>query len=342
MDAVVHGRRVQPLAEILAEEFQERWYRDDLATLVGDGSNEETERWIAELTVARLKVPYGGALFATKSVGATFGIVLEDGESVVLKLFNRYFAHTELSAVHRCMAMATAQGYPAPRMRSELFEASPGVWGAFYAYVDGEQRDAHEPVVRRELARSLAELTALLSPCDAAELPLAGVRRESLWPPPFRLRAQAKIDNDDSRFIDAHGAAAQRAVQKSGLPLTAAHLDWGVRNVRFRDGAVCAVYDWDSLHAASEAECAGQAAAQFTAQWDFPARLTPTPDEAGAFFEEYQSARGKKFSPEERAVAAASAHYLVAWVAYNEFADGVPEGENFRGLLRNYDSYPLL
>ena len=342
MDAVVHGRRVQPLAEILAEEFQERWYRDDLATLVGDGSNEETERWIAELTVARLKVPYGGALFATKSVGATFGIVLEDGESVVLKLFNRYFAHTELSAVHRCMAMATAQGYPAPRMRSELFEASPGVWGAFYAYVDGEQRDAHEPVVRRALARSLAELTALLSPCDAAELPLAGVRRESLWPPPFRLRAQAKIDNDDSRFIDAHGAAAQRAVQKSGLPLTAAHLDWGVRNVRFRDGAVCAVYDWDSLHAASEAECAGQAAAQFTAQWDFPARLTPTPDEAGAFFEEYQSARGKKFSPEERAVAAASAHYLVAWVAYNEFADGVPEGENFRGLLRNYDSYPLL
>ena len=342
MDAVVRGKRVRPLAEILAEEFQERWYKDDLATLIGDRSDEETERWIAELTVARLKVPYGGGLFATKSVGATFGIVLEDGEPVVLKLFNGYFAHSELSAVHRCMAMATAQGYPAPQMRSDLFEASSGVWGAFYAYVDGDLRDGHEPVVRRELARSLAELTALLSPFDAADLPLTGVRRESLWPPPFRLWAQAKIDNDDSRFINAHGAAAKRTVKKSKLPLVAAHLDWGVKNVRFRDGTVCAVYDWDSLHAASEAECAGQAAAQFTAQWNFPARLTPTSDEAGAFFEEYQSARGKKFSREERAIAAASAHYLVAWVAYNELAAGVSEGENFRGLLRNYDSEPLL
>ena len=342
MDAVVRGKRVRPLAEILAEEFQERWYKDDLATLIGDRSDEETERWTAELTVARLKVPYGGGLFATKSVGATFGIVLEDGEPVVLKLFNRYFTHAELSAVHRCMAMAAAQGYPAPQMRSDLFEASSGVWGAFYAYVDGDLRDGHEPVVRRELARSLAELTALLSPFDAADLPLTGVRRESLWPPPFRLWAQAKIDNDDSRFINAHGAAAKRTVKKSKVPLVAAHLDWGVKNVRFRDGAVCAVYDWDSLHAASEAECAGQAAAQFTAQWNFPARLTPTSDEAGAFFEEYQSARGKKFSREERAIAAASAHYLVAWVAYNELAAGVSEGENFRGLLRNYDSEPLL
>src|SRR5450432_2935887 len=186
MEAVVRGRRVQPLAEILAEEFRDRAYKSDLATLVGDRSYEEIERWLEELTLAQLGARCGGGLFAMKSVGAVFGIVLENGEPAVLKLFNQSYTQSQLSAAHRCMASAAAQGFPAPRLRSELFEASPGIWGAFYAYLDGDQRDAHMPVVRRELARSLAELTALLAPLDASELPLTPTRLESLWPPPQR------------------------------------------------------------------------------------------------------------------------------------------------------------
>jgi hypothetical protein len=198
------------------------------------------------------------------------------------------------------------------------------------------------PSVRRELARSLAELTALLAPLDANELPLAPTRLDSLWPPPQRIWDRRDLENDDTRFIDEHAQAAQGAIKKSKLSRVAAHLDWGVKNVRFRDDTVCAVYDWDSLHAASEAECAGRAAAQFTAQWDIPALLTPTPDEAKAFLEEYQNARGKRFSRAERMVAAASARYLVAQVARFELCRGIPEGDNFRGLLRDYESEPLL
>jgi hypothetical protein len=342
MEAVVRGRRVQPLAEILAGEFRDRVYKSDLATLVGDRDNEAIVRFLEELTLAQLGARCTGGLFATKSVGAVFGVVLESGEPAVLKLFNQSYAQPQLAAMHRCMASAAAGGYPVPRMRSELFEASPGVWGAFYAYLDGDQRDAHLPAVRRELARSLAELTALLAPLDAAELPPTPTRLDSLWPPPQRVGHRLELDNDDTRFIDEHARAAQSAIKKSKLPRVAAHLDWGVKNVRFRDNAVCAVYDWDSLASASEAECAGRAAAHFTAQWDIPALLTPTPDEAKAFLEEYQSARGKRFSRAERAVAAASARYLVAHVARLELATGIPEGDNFRGLLRDYDSAPLL
>ena len=342
MEAVVRGRRVQPLAEILAEEFRDRAYKRDLATLVGDRSFEEIERWLEELTLEQLGARCGGGLFAMKSVGAVFGIVLENGEPAVLKLFNQNYTFTQLAATHRCMTSAAAQGYPVPRLRSELFEASPGIWGAFYAYLDGDQRDAHLPVVRRELARSLAELTALLAPLDASELPLTPTRLEALWPPPHRVWDHVELDDDESRFIDGHATAAQRAIKKSKLPLVVTHLDWGVKNVRFRDDTVCAVYDWDSLHAASEAECAGRAAAQFTAQWDIPALLTPTPDEAKAFLEDYQTARGKRFSRAERTVAAASARYLVAHVARQELATGIPEGDNFRGLLREYESAPLL
>jgi len=120
------------------------------------------------------------------------------------------------------------------------------------------------------------------------------------------------------------------------------HLDWGVKNVRFQDNHLSAVYDWDSLHLASEAECAGRAAAQFTAQWEIPALLTPTPEEAKAFLDEFQAARGKKFSRAERAVAAASARYVVARIARQELATGIAVGDNYRGLLQNYDDAPLL
>ncbi len=342
MDSVVRGYRVKPLAEILAEEFRERRYRADFASVVGDRSHEEVERWVEELTLAQLGVQPSGAMFVKKSVSAVFAIVLESGEPAVLKLFNRGFEHAELAAMHHCLNVATAHGYPVPRQRSEVFEAGDGVFGAYYSYLDGDQHDAHDPSVRRELARSLAELNALLAPLDNAGLPPAPGHQEGLWPPPQRIWEQSERDDDDMRFIDEHGRAAQLVIKKSKLARSVTHLDWGVKNIRFRDERVCAVYDSDSLHAASEAECVGRAAAQFTAQWEMPALLTPTPAEARAFVDEYQAARGRKFSRAERAVAAAAARYVVAHVARLELLSGVPEADNYRGLLRNYDEQPLL
>src|SRR3954463_4590566 len=98
MEAVVRGRRVQPLAEILAEEFRDRAYRNDLATLVGDQSHEEVGRWVEELTEAHLGARCTGGFFVTKSVGAVFGILLETGEPAVLKLFNQSYTRTQLAA----------------------------------------------------------------------------------------------------------------------------------------------------------------------------------------------------------------------------------------------------
>ena len=62
--------------------------------MVGNRDFHEVESWVAELTQAQLGVPLSGALFAKKSVGAVFGIVLESGEPAVLKLFNKSLAQT--------------------------------------------------------------------------------------------------------------------------------------------------------------------------------------------------------------------------------------------------------
>ena len=342
MESVVRGYRVQSLAEILAEEFQDRAYKAEFEALVGNRGFHEIDSWVTELTQAQLGVPPSGALFAKKSVGAVFGIVLENGEPAVLKLFNKSLGHAELSAMHRCLSVAAAHGFPVARQRSEIFEADSGLFAAFYGYLDGAHRNPHEPPVRRELARSLAELLTLLEPLDPRELSLSPGRQTTLWPAARHIWETREIDDEHGRYIAAQGRAAQIALQKSKLPLVAAHLDWGVKNIRFRDDAVCAVYDSDSVHAAAEAECVGRAAAQFTAQWDVPALLTPTAEEAQAFVEEYQAARGRKFSRAERALSAAAAHYAVAQEARLEHLSGVAEGDNYRGLLQNYQSHPLL
>ncbi|HYQ28555.1 MAG TPA: phosphotransferase [Polyangiaceae bacterium] len=342
MESVVRGYRVQPLAAILAGEFRERAYKADLATLVGDRGFEEIERWVDELTQAEFGVPPSGALFAKKSAGAVFGIVLESGEPAVLKLFNRSLSHSELSAMQRCLAVAAAHGFPVARQRSEIFEADAGLFAAFYGYLDGAHGNPHEPPVRRELSRSLAELNALLAPLDTSGLPLAPGRQAELWPAAQHVWETREIDDEDARFIAAHAREAQLTLKKAKLPLLATHSDWGVNNIRFRDDAVCAVFDSDSIHAASEAECVGRAAAQFTAQWEVPAVLTPSPDEAQAFVDEYQTARGRKFSRAERALAAAAARYAVARAARLEHLSGVPEADNYRGLLRDYEANPLL
>jgi hypothetical protein len=118
-------------------------------------------------------------------------------------------------------------------------------------------------------------------------------------------------------------------------------MDWGSKNARFVGDTVCAVFDWDSLCQASEAEMVGRAAAQFTAQWNLPAALVPSPFEALAFVEEYERASGKRFSVAEWPVIIASAEYLTATIARLEAAHtSAPPGE-WLERLRNLGQTPL-
>jgi hypothetical protein len=209
--------------------------------------------------------------------------------------------------------------------------------GVVYEYVNGARRDGHAPAVRRALAHALADLDGVL--CDVAPtgLPLAPTRGVTLWPPPHRASLDFVPTLAAAARIDDRGRQAQAAICAAALPVRPAHLDWGVKNARFEGDRIVAVYDWDSLAAASEAETVGRAAAQFTAQWDAPARLTPTLDEAAAFVAEYEAARGRRFSRVERAVIAASADYLVAQVARLELAGGAAPGNNYLECLATTD-----
>jgi len=325
----------RPLEEVLKAAFYGQW-RTDLATVMGTRSDEQVGALVDRVASEQLGVPVRGALFATKSVGAVFGLELSSGEHVVLKLFDPSQSHSGLEAAHRCLKRAVEAGFPAPPARSGLFRTEDGVTGVFYALVDGAIRDGHESSVRRELARALADLGVILSRETPDELPLAATRRSELWPPAHRSFLKLKSASPDAAWVDQIGRCAQSVVKARDLPLVPAHFDWGVKNTRFRKESICAVYDWDSLVAASEAELVGRAAVQFTAQWDFSAPLTPSPSESSSFVDEYQSDRGRPFSDEERLVLDAAAEYSVAQLARLELAEGIDRGDGFLSLLRTW------
>ena len=121
--------------------------------------------------------------------------------------------------------------------------------------------------MRVELARTLAQLSAVLDGVDPGGLPQSPTAAPELWPPSHRSYIDNTSASPDAAWIEARGRAAQAVVRAAGLPIRAAHLDWGVTNVRFPDGRLCALLDWDSLHAACEPYLFVRGAAHFTAQW---------------------------------------------------------------------------
>jgi hypothetical protein len=327
------------LKAMLAAEFTGE-YRDDLAAVTASYSDGQIASYVESLACTHLKVRPARPLFTQKSVGVVFGLELVDDRSVVLKLFAPSLTNTQLSGVLRCLWYLEQGNFPVTPAVSEPFPTPFGQLGCFFSYATGELRTGHEPNVRRELASRLAEFTSIVNHISPADLPPAPGHHTELWLPSHRsyLRFDAQRD---ATWIHEIAAQAQGVIKASTLRLMPAHMDWGSKNARFLGDTVCAVFDWDSLCKASEAEMVGRAAAQFTAQWDLPASVVPSPSEALAFVEEYERASGKRFSAAEWPVIIASAEYLTATIARLEAAHASPPQYGFLERLRALGETPL-
>jgi|SRR5580700_4615188 hypothetical protein len=82
-------------------------------------------------------------------------------------------------------------------------------------------------------------------------------------------------------------------------------------------------FDWDSLCREREPALVGAAAHGFCADWSQTAiPQAPTMDEARAFVSDYEQARGKPFSVDERRLCRASLAYATAYAARCGYAAG--------------------
>lgn len=124
----------------------------------------------------------------------------------------------------------------------------------------GEYRNTHDPTCRRLIAEALAwhlQITAASDPPDALAGGWSLLGAERLWPahahaPIFDLEATSR----GAEWIDQLAIHAKRKITTGARPI-AGHSDWSGKHFRFAEGAITAVYDWDSLAVRTEAELVG-------------------------------------------------------------------------------------
>jgi Phosphotransferase enzyme family len=263
-------------------------------------------------------------LFVEASVGVVAGFRLQDGRGIVVKVHQPSVSAAYLKAVHTVQGALADAGFPAPRPL-----AGPRPLARGYATVEelldrGGRRDGHDAAVRTAMARALARLIELAPDVDGID---GGIleRTDALWPRPHSPLFDFEATRGGTEWIDDY-AERSRSLPVGDVVL--GHGDWSVKHFRFAGDEITAIYDWDSLIRTDEPRVVGQAAATHTATWYIPTTVLATPDEARAFVAEYEEARGRAFTPDERARLAAAATYNVAYGARCESC-GDPTATSF-------------
>ncbi len=305
-------------------------------SILGTADPERVVRRLDAFCEENLGSRAAGILFCELSVGAAFGLRLADGRRVFLKAHPPDRPHEYLASVHAVQAHLRGRGFPCPAPL-----VGPSSFGEGLATVDefvdeGQHPDGHDPASRRAMAGTLARLIYLASEVrDVSGLDRGWnwPREESLWPQPHNSLFDFEATAGGAEQIDEVAARAKRIVDGHGGETVVGHADWSADQMRFTDGEVSVVYDWDSLRLDREAVFVGIAASNFTATWRLGVPNPPTPDETRQFVSEYEEARGAPFSAEERAVVAAAAVYATAYVARCEHAVD-PAGKKVAGGFR--------
>jgi hypothetical protein len=300
----------------------------------GEVPEAAVDAWLDRHLRARLGTGLAGVLFRSGRVSAVYGLRLDDGRDVALKVHRGTGADVDTRALGAAVAaqrLLAGAGYPCPEPLDgpAATEGHTAVVEALL--VAGEPGDAHRPGVRRAIAVSLAEQVELLrSLPDAVRLrltdpPAWAVYAGGPWPAPHDPIFDFTTTSPDTAWIDdlARRAAAvlTSGTGRTGAPVTG-HSDWCCGNLRFAgvaDGPVagCAVvasYDWDSVVTDAEPVVLGMAAASFTDSSTSGAQA-PTPAEAAAFCAEYDAARGRPSTVEEQALTAAATAWTLAYNA---------------------------
>ena len=265
----------------------------------------------------RLGSAVSGYEFFATSVGSVHGLRLLDRRRVVVKAYRSQVDVTHLAAVQRVQARLADGGFPAPRPVLAPAPLAHGVAVVETLLDRGTWADAHDPAVRRAVAAGLVQLVeharrfvgvpGLVSWCEAYD---------RLWRQPHDRRFDFPGTARGAEWIDRLAAQARRRLDEhAGGDPVIGHGDWRVEHLRFADGELSAVYDWDSLSIGPEPVFAGSAAHAFTADWSIEAHASiPTIEESLAFLADYEAARGAPFSNRGRRTALSA---LVAAMAYS-------------------------
>jgi hypothetical protein len=285
---------------------------------------------------ARLGSGVKDIFFCELSVGAAFGLSLRDDRQVLLKAHPPDRTLRFLEAVYRMQQHLYARGFPCPEPICGPLPFARGL-ATVEAFVDeGKFADAHEPEIRRQMARALARVIDLSGEVPDVEGLLQAWKLppdHGLWPVPHNALFDLEATVAGAEWIDEIAGKAKQILDNSPGRMVVGHADWSAKHFRFMDGKVGVIYDWDSLRLDKETNLVGHTATHFpyTEYFDAPSRASP--QEARYFVEDYESASGAPFSEEERAAVSAAATYGLAYTARCEHAIEAG-GEDLHGTFR--------
>ena len=315
-----------------------------LKSITGLKDANQLFEFINTVCIKNFNSPAAECLYIGFSIGASVGLKLENGRKIFTKINknmnNEGVANTDfniksLNAASQVQDFLHRKNFPCPAVMLHPFKCND-VIVAVYEFADrGIQKDAHDPVIRREMAEKFAELIRLAEPYRELEgfKEIDGYKIKALYPKPHNALFDFSTGGKDAERIDEIALKSKNIVNSIDKNVVLGHSDWSMKNVRFAGNKINMVYDWDSLSLQDEYHLLGIAAAAFTTTWDIPVKITPSQEEAFEFVAEYEKAKGKKFSRNELLKISACTTSVMCYTARCELSAD-PENVYYEGSYR--------
>ncbi|MFD1675249.1 hypothetical protein [Alicyclobacillus fodiniaquatilis] len=333
---------IQSLNGSLTHIFEDEENQILAKSILGSTDVDKIAEDINQLCACELGSPIAHCLNVEFSVGASFGLALQDGRKIFLKIHktnedDRPAAITlaSLTIISKIQRDLAASGFPCPSVIHEPIQTRYGV-----ATVDafeniGEQKDAHNSIIRGEIARTLADLIQRTQAYRSMPgLPCGRLFSSStLYPVPHNVLFDFDGTAKGAAWIDEIARKAKMSIQDTKGEMVLGHTDWSLKHFRFKDSKIVMIYDWDSLKLEDELNLLGIAAATFTTTWDIKTKITPSVEECYAFVKDYEFYRGRPFTKQAFEKISAAITYCMAYISRCEFALDA-DGEKFEGSFR--------
>jgi hypothetical protein len=271
---------------------------------------DDLPAWLPVWCADQLGAEPVSELFQVRSISAVFGLRLAGGRDVVVK------AREDDGRAASCVAAQTLlaeRGFPCARPLTPVVGVGALAVHAEESLPGGELLRGDSPDVAVRYAEVFARLMAeLVDVIVAPPLPNPRWARwdhtdSGLWP------AIGFLDERDQSAVPAYvvdtAERARKRLLATDLPCVLGHADFEAQNLRWHNGDVWAVHDWDSLAWQPEAALVGAACGAFASA--SPPTLAPI-ESSAAFLTIYQDLRGRRFTAEEQEIAWAASLWPAA------------------------------
>lgn len=265
--------------------------------------------WLASWCRTHLGAAPAEVLLESAHMSDVYGLRLTDGRAVAVKSRPDQ-AGREATCVE-VQRFAVLNGFPAAAPITGVTVHRGRVVHAEEWRPGGDVLRDDDPATARLFAAPLARLVDLAADIEvggrapgAVEPPLPNPEwtrwdhdEPGVWPriPYFEGHDESRVP----RFVVEVAARVRERLSEIYLPRVLGHADWESQNIRWQDGELWAVHDWDSIAWLPEAAIAGAASGAFASHAE--PTLAPIAS-SSAFLETYQEKR-RAFTSEEIEVA---------------------------------------